>query len=110
MNDDDSQIIEAVGQLENSVGEIQKALDGLKASQGAIIAHQGMIQAEIRAIRDAVCDLLDKQELVKTSGNKFYADYARHVDEYYQTIERDPQRLLEHVNAAIVNKPQSRSA
>jgi hypothetical protein len=77
---------------------INDHFEKLHAELAAVIAQQGLLEAEIKAFRDTVMDLQDKPEI---SGDEMFRIYAQRVKEYFATIEADPQRILERVNAAV---------
>jgi hypothetical protein len=74
--------------------EFQKVNQGI----AAILAKQGIVEADVRAFRDAFIKSKDDPKL---SGDELYREYSAKADEYYQTIETEPKRVLSHALGLI---------
>jgi hypothetical protein len=70
--------------------EFQKINNGIEAILGKI----GMVDADVRAFRDAMLKSKDHPNL---SGDALFKEYADRFGEYCQTIDTDVEEAASHV-------------
>ena len=83
--------------------EFQKTNKGIAAILGQI----GLVNADVRAFRDAMLKAKDDPNL---SSNALFKEYGDRFEEYCMTIDMEPERAASHVRGVIDSASRTRSA